>query len=75
MEQQRALEQEMVCVRRDAQTVQQPFQRIAGEHQREVAFFGTGLVEQFGAHGGSNIAPIHVSASRYGRITLATRQT
>ncbi len=64
VEQQCALEKKMLCMPRNAQAVQQPLQRIAGEHQREVPLFGASLVEQLGAHRGSNIASVHVSASR-----------
>ncbi len=71
-EQQRALEHETVCVWRLRQTVKDAFQREAHQHLGEIHTLRLGDVEQASANGGGEIA--HSTASRYGRITFATRQ-
>lgn len=59
VEQQRAFQQELVGVRRDAEPVQQTLERIAGQDQIEVLLGVACAIEQSGAHRGGYVALVH----------------
>ena len=78
VKQHRALNDKSITVRRLVDTMQEPFERISAEYQLEIFLSVTRQIPQFLPYRGGDIfgsAPRHASASRYGRMTLVTRQT
>jgi len=73
VEQQRALEQEAIGMRRPAKAVEDALQGEAHQHLVEIHALRLGQSEQARSDGRGNVLA-HSVASRYGRMTLATRQ-
>src|SRR6266700_1024284 len=78
LEEQCALQNECIFVRRLAYAVQNPLQRVFGQKKIEVFFFGSGSIEKAllrgcGGVGRNSFAQIRDSI--YGRMTLTTRHT
>lgn len=73
VEQQRPFEHELIPRVGDGESVQQPFDRVAADNQIKVLATFAGALEQSFVHAGGPHGSIQVSASRYGRMTFATR--
>jgi len=72
------LEDELVPKFGTAQTIQEPFQNETGEDELEIFALVLGNIQETLPHGSGNVGRVfsgHDSASRYGRMTFATRQT
>ena len=78
LEEHRSLQNKLIAVARLAEAVEQALQCVASKNQAEILAITGGDVEEFLANRRRDIpgtARVQASASRYGLITFATRQT